>query len=588
MTGSGGLHELDDARVLGHMARRRAEWLLLGRLVLTAVSFAIAVGIEEGPGGELSEGARVGLFWTVALAFGATAISATLVRQVRHLHRFAGVQITLDVVIVTALVHFSGGHESVFAFLYVLVTVYGALLFERWGAFSAASVSAFCYAAVLLAGNGYGPPWAASAGGVGLPLAALAAVWGVHVGALFLVGALASVLSRELRRTGQALDRRTDALIRLRNLHERTVESIMSGLLTTDRNGNLTSFNPEAERILGMRALEVLGRRLDDVIPGASEQVLAPGSRSEAPERSRSRMRLRNQSGRELHIGLAGSILWNEDGDEAGHVLIFQDVTDVVAMEAQLRRSERLAAVGELSAKMAHEIRNPLAAISGAIQVLHRGMRPEEIDHERERLMDIVVREADRLSGLIRDFLDYARPRPPRQEPVELAPLVADVVKLFESSLPPKVTIVTDLRPGVCVVADPSQLEQVLWNLFLNAVQAMPDGGELRVAVDAPADPAPQAKSSGRRNGQGGDARSGTRASRWAEIVVADTGVGIPLEVQDEIFEPFFTTKKRGSGLGLSTVHRIVETHGGMLQVESVQGQGTTFRIDLPRMGAVS
>ena len=354
--------------LLGNLARQRAEWLLLGRLVLTGVSFAIAVGLEQ-PGGELPEAARIGLFWTVALAFGATAISATLVRRLRHLHRFAAFQIALDVTIVTALVAFSGGHESLFAFLYVLVTVYGALLFERWGALGAASLSAACYAGVLFVSNGHGP------GGMPgthepLPLAALAAVWGVHVGALFLVGALASVLSRELRRTGQALDRRTDDLIRLRNLHERTVESIMSGLLTTDPDGHVTSFNPEAERITGLRASEALGRPVDDVIPGVAALILDSAVWRDGVGPTRARIRFRNRVGDELHLGLAGSILWDEEGAEAGHVLIFQDVTAVVAMERQLRQSERLAAVGELSAKMAHEIRNPLAAISGAVQVL--------------------------------------------------------------------------------------------------------------------------------------------------------------------------------------------------------------------------
>jgi two-component system sensor histidine kinase PilS (NtrC family) len=281
-------------------------------------------------------------------------------------------------------------------------------------------------------------------------------------------------------------------------------------------------------------------------------------------------------------LGLAGSILWDEDGSEAGHVLIFQDVTEVVAMERQLRRSERLAAVGELSAKIAHEIRNPLAAISGSVQVLQSRMADQEIDPERERLIAIAVREADRLSGLIHDFLQYARPRPAIRKPVALDALVQDVAKLFEASLPAGVDLVVGPLPALIAEGDPSQLEQVLWNLFLNAVQAMPEGGKLEVSLDAsPREPA-QGQARTHRNGEGGRPRDDAPASRWANIVVADTGVGIPFEVQEQIFEPFFTTKKEGSGLGLSTVHRIVESHGGMLQLESREGHGTTIRVSLP------
>ncbi len=574
MTGGGGLRDSEVVAELGQPARRRAEQLLLGRFVLTGVSFGIAAGLQ-GPSGEMSEEALTGLFWTVALAFGATAISATLVRRLRSLSRFATIQIALDVGIVTALVHFSGGYGSLFAFLYVLVTVYGALLFERWGAFGAATLSACCYGAVLVVGWKQG----------GAPSGeTLAATWGVHVGALFLVGALASMLSRELHRTGEALGRRTDDLIRLRNLHERTVESIMSGLATTDRRGCVTYFNPEAEQITGIAATEALGHHVDELIPGVAELAMAPREEraSDAPQRAR--MRFTNRAGDEIHLGLAGSILWDEDGAEAGHVLIFQDVTEVVEMEGQLRRSERLAAVGELAAKMAHEIRNPLAAISGSVQVLRTGMKDDEVDPERERLMGIAVREAHRLGDLIQDFLHFARPRPPCTQSVVVSDLVGDVVKLFESSLPDSVRLRLDLSQDGVAEVDPDQLKQVLWNLFVNGVQAMPEGGELRVSVAAVSRELPQARAGSRRNADGGVTRHGGAAPRWVEIVVSDTGVGIPFEVQDQIFEPFFTTKKQGSGLGLSTVHRIIESHGGMLQVQSEPGRGTVFRVSMPEV----
>ena len=552
---------------------RRAEQLLFGRLVLTTVSFAIAAGLE-GPRGELSDVAYTGLFWTVAIAFGATAISGTLARRLRSLNRFARVQIGIDVAIVTALVHFSGAHGSLFAFLYAVIVVYGALLFERWGAIGAASLSAVCYGAVLAT---------TPAPGGDLGWVELFATWGVHVGAIFLVGALATMLARELRRTGQALESRTDDLLRLQNLHERTVESLMSGLATTDPRGVITYFNPEAEQITGIPAFEAEGRHVDEVIPDVSELAFDMTPASGSPQRAR--MQFRNWQGRELHLGVAGSILRDEDGEAAGHVLIFQDVSAVVEMERQLRRSERLAAVGELAAKMAHEIRNPLAAISGSVQVLGAGLREDERDPERDRLMEIVVREAHRLGDLIQDFLHYARPRPPGNEPVPVDALLEEVTGLCESSLPDGVELVMDGPSGLVAAGDPDQLKQVLWNLCLNGIQAMPEGGRLEVGAHPVLAEPSQAGSEAGRNGDGGDARSGD-TPRWVEIVVADSGVGIPLELQEQIFEPFFTTKKEGSGLGLPTVHRIVESHGGRLQVESRPGEGTTIRVSLPEVVA--
>jgi two-component system sensor histidine kinase PilS (NtrC family) len=361
----------------------------------------------------------------------------------------------------------------------------------------------------------------------------------------------------------------------------------MSGLLTSDPSRRITYFNPEAEQITGMRATEALGRDVDEVIPGASELVLTSQAAEPGQEPRRARMRYRNRAGEDLYLGMAASTLWDEEGAEAGHVLIFQNVTEVVAMERQLRRSERLAAVGELSAKMAHEIRNPLAAISGSVQVMRSRGNAEEGGRDNEQLMDIVVREADRLSGLIDDFLEYARSRPPSRHRVALDALVQDVVKLFEPSLPESVSLELGPLPRLIAIGDASQLKQVLWNLCLNAVQAMPDGGSLGISLASPRRDPAQAREEARRNEQGGGARSDASAPCWAEIVVADTGVGIPFEIEEQIFEPFFTTKKEGSGLGLSTVHRIVEGHGGMLQVESRQGEGTTVHVLLPQAGRV-
>jgi two-component system sensor histidine kinase PilS (NtrC family) len=537
--------------------------LLAGRLV-------VALGILVGALALTAERARAGtdvperaLYATVVLAFVTTILAAIVNSRVRRRRAFAGLQLVSDVAIVSALVHFSGGADSFFGFLYVPITVYAALLFGRRGAYAASALGAVGYGTVLLIAH-----WESMARGAQAADPVQLAVWGLNAGALMLVALLASALSRERDRAGRALAETSRDLASLQRLHQRTVESLTSGLITTDPGGQITSWNPEAERITGAPVAEVLGRALDEVIPGAHARVLeAAGS----GEKFRARLRHRNRRGEDLHLGLAGSRLLVGEGDPGGYVVIFQDVTKVVAMEAELRRHERLAGIGQLAADLAHEIRNPLAAISGSIQILEGGAEGEESDEAR-RLMNIVVRETDRLNALITDFLLFARPAPARPEPVAIETVLRDMAQLFESVRPPSVELVIDAPPELRVVADDRQLRQLLWNLFLNAVQAMPDGGRLEIRAQRAA---AQGAALERRNGN-------AEGPPWVEIRVADTGTGIAEDVLERIFDPFFTTKKEGSGLGLATVHRIVEGNGGHVKVESAVDRGTRFCVLLP------
>lgn len=542
--------------------RRRLAHLMAGRLALCLVIVAVALLFGPHEGEQAARAVR-GLYATVAAAFAATCAAAALLRRARRVRAFGAGQVATDLAITTALVHFTGGVESIFAFLYVPITVYAALLLGRSGAYGASALAGLAYGAVaVLPRVGWLP-----AADDSVQLALL----GVHAAALLLVALLASALSSERDRAGHALDERTRALRHLQRLHERTVESLTSGLLTTDSEGRITSFNPEAERITGRSAGAALGLSLGEVIPGAPE-VLREGVAGGRPDRARLRLRFHAARGAELHLGIAGSVLRSAEGEPAGHVVIFQDVTKVVEMEAELRRQERLAAVGSLSAHLAHEIRNPLAAISGSIQILE-GSLDAGGDEETRRLLRIAVREADRLNQLITDFLQYARPAPGKAEPVAVGVVAAEVLEMFGSIRPPAVEVTLAAPADLHVLAEEGPLRQVLWNLFLNAVQAMPQGGPLRVtAAEVPA----QAPAAGGRRPQ-------DEGVRWVEIEVADGGTGIPEEVLDRIFDPFFTTKQDGTGLGLATVHRVVEASGGHLAVESALGRGTTFRIRLPR-----
>jgi two-component system sensor histidine kinase PilS (NtrC family) len=560
---------------------KRLLVLMGARLALSLVSLGVAVALEAA-GWSYSPAEWRGFYGTVIFAFVATIAYGLILRRVRRVERFAVLNIATDIAIVSALVHVSGGPDSPFAFLYVLIGVYGAILIERKGALICAAAGSFAYGVVIFIGyrgwlpqHGIGPPD---------PAPVLFSTWVVNAGGVVLVAWLASLLAAELRRAGEALEQRTIDLSRLQTLHERTVESLQSGLLTTDLDGRITSFNSEAERITRRGRAEVLGLDVETVLPGlrdylATDLHTAPAGGSG----SRARMPYRGDDQILHYLGIGAYVLRDGEAGAEGHVVIFQDVSDVVEMEANLRQSERLAAVGQLSASIAHEIRNPLAAISGSIEMLQRERARQDESCDSGHLMSIVLREVDRLNQLISDFLNYARPRPSNFESCRLCEVVTDVLKMFEAARPGAVQVDLALEDGLTVFADADQLRQVLWNLVLNASEAMPSGGRLRVSARALAERVSQGDGSAGRKGKLG--REGK--SRWVEITVADDGCGIPQDLRVRIFDPFFTTKRNGSGLGLATVHRIVENHGGSVRLESKVGVGTTVRLRLPREGKV-
>jgi two-component system sensor histidine kinase PilS (NtrC family) len=502
----------------------------------------------------------------------ATLVYWPFVGRVRRIVPFVVANITLDLALVSALVLFSGGSESVFSFLYVVMPVYAAVLLSGRGAVAITALAGLSYAGVLgIEQLGWlGVVSSATPDGV------LIMRWLVHMGGLVVVAALASFLVGEIDRAGAALERRTSDLAQLRSLHDRTVESLMSGLLTVDGDGRVTSFNPEAERITGLERERACGRAVEEILPGV-ETVIGPSLLD--PTGTRARIPYTNREGERLHLGVGAYVL-RDDAGEDGRVVIFQNVSKVVEMEEELRRSERMAAIGTLSASIAHEIRNPLAAISGSIQLLRARTGPDA--GESARLMDIVVREVDRLNHLISDFLGYAHPAPLATEPVALEGLIAEVVELARTAAGSAIALSTEVEPGLRALADPERLRQVLWNLLLNGVEAMPDGGRLHVrARRRPEAPPQEVDSAGRMD----------REAKGAEVEMAvmDQGTGVAAGIAERVFDPFFTTKSGGSGLGLPTVHRIVEEHGGSIRMERSSGEwSTVMQIRLPGVEASS
>jgi two-component system sensor histidine kinase PilS (NtrC family) len=551
-------------------AKHRLARLMAGRLVAAFAVFLLAL-LLVGAGREGAQLAERGLYGTLAFTFVSSAVCAALLPRVRRIERLAAAQLLADWLAITAILLFTDGARSLFSFLFLPLTVFAAVQFERRGGYATA-LGASASIAALIALDAAGL-YGREARGVAWELRF--AVWGGHTCALLLVAMLASRLAQDRRVASDRLATSDSDLRELRSLHERIVESLTSGLVTVDASGVVTSCNPEGARILGKSRLEIVGERVEQLVPGVTAAALRDGGGTR-----RSRLELAVAGAESRFLGVAASVLRGPGDSAAGHVVIFQDVTQVVSLERALVRRERLAAVGELAAGVAHEVRNPLAAISGCIEMLRTLNRERTGDAEQERLMNIVLREIERLDGLIADFLQYARPAEPKLAPVELAPLLEEVAEMCRAACPTGVRVVATAPPGAFALADATQLRQVLWNLVRNAAQAVGERGTVSLSA-TPAAPAAQGSAPSLRS----EATDGRGA---VEIAVADDGPGIASETVERIFDPFFTTKPSGTGLGLATVHRIVTAHGGTIAVQSKPGAGARFAVRLPAVEAHS
>jgi two-component system sensor histidine kinase PilS (NtrC family) len=381
---------------------------------------------------------------------------------------------------------------------------------------------------------------------------------GLNDVAFLVVGLLAARLAERQSRYDVELTATTQTLANLRALHERIVESIRSGVITTDLEGRIFTFNTAAEDITGYRADNVRGQDATIFFGELDERVTRSLRAAAAGEPTpRFEADCLSSDGLHLRLGFGISPLFSEVGETTGLVITFQDLTDVRAMEETSRRQDRLAAVGRVAAGIAHEIRNPLAAMRGAIQVLHTDAKANASGVE---LMEIILRESDRLNKIIADFLTYARPRLGAFAAIDMREPLNETLTLLRHS--PEISdahVLEDASPDepMMVDADSARLKQVFWNLARNAIQAMPSGGKLRVEM--------------RR----------TSAGR-IRITFRDNGNGMTPEQVERLFEPFSSSTSGGTGLGLSIVYQIIRDHGGTINVRSREGEGTTISMELP------
>jgi len=380
-----------------------------------------------------------------------------------------------------------------------------------------------------------------------------------HVVAFLVVGLFASRLS-ERRSSGEELKETAKTLANLRALHERIIESIKSGLITTDLDGNIYTINAAAVEITGCDPQTIVGTSIFSLFGDIKDQIdLSLDAVGDGEQHPRFEADLQTPEGFAVRIGYSVSELLSESNEPTGLIITFQDLTEIRSIEESARRKDRLAAVGRVGAGLAHEIRNPLGAMRGAIQVLQSNTPAESVQAD---LMDIILRESDRLSNIITNFLSYSRPKVGDHEENDVCEAIRDTFTLLRHSpdVKPNHSLREELPPApVIISADMAQLKQVFWNLSRNALQAMPHGGTLSVALE-------------------------TIPNNRVRIMFDDTGRGMSPDQVERLFEPFSNSTSGGTGLGLSIVYQIIRDHSGTINVRSIEGEGSTITIELPRV----
>jgi len=541
--------------------RSRLSTLIAARVVIGTLLLGSAILIQISRPGAFP----VDPFFTlIGLTYALSVVYLATLRFAERHPWLVDLQFGLDAVLVSAFIHVTGGIASNFSSLYVLPVIAASMIRSRRVAMQVASLSAMLYLALVLVQYvdvGLPAQVKRFTPVVELPTLGVARYTvAINLGGFFAVALLAGSLAESLRSAGARLEYASHEIRDLRKYNENVINSLLSGLVTTDAEARILTFNRAASVILGIPSTQAIRHNAIDVLQLPADTRTGLAGLGDA-RTLRIDTQHRTGDGRSIDLGLTASPLTFPDG-RAGFLFMFQDVTDMRRLERNARLQQRLAAVGEMAAGIAHEIRNPLASMSGSIQVLRQELT---LSDEQAQLMDIVLRESERLNDTIKSFLAYARPQRFALAKIDIRRVVQDAALLLRNSA----EVQAHHTIGVEVPADPvwceadeNQIRQVIWNLATNGLRAMAQGGRLLLTAAT--------------------ANDGSGATL---LTVEDQGRGIPAEDLDVIFQPFHSSFEKGTGLGLAIVHRIVTDHNGTINVSSRVGAGTVVAVRLPMRG---
>ena len=529
------------SKIAGSDSRSLTWYLVCRTAVITLLLGGAAVFFINGAS---SRYAIQPLFILIVISYLSALISALVLKYLGHFKHFSEIQIVWDLLFVTTLILLTGGIESVFSFAYLLIIVSTSFILNRRLTILAAACSTILFGGILdLQYFGYLHSFSLDRT---VSDSSFFSVIFVHSVAFFLTAVLSGTLAERWRHSEALLQEKNIDYADLEKMNRTILAHISSGLMLVGPAGRVRSFNKAAEEITGFDLLTVYDQDAAAFFPGFASSL---GSGS--PPVRRAECEFVNSSGETLIFGYATTHAFGNRGEFLGTLVTFQDLTQLKKVEEDLKRADRLAAVGRLSAGMAHEIRNPLTSISGSVQML---MESEYINDDDHGLMKIVVNEADRLNTLLTDFLDFAKPKAPVKKPVDIVAVLDELHNMLSSDVRFQninVIVVPD-EQEIIVSLDRDMCFQVLWDLAVNAMEAMDGEGILQFSVEA--------------NGLG-----------QTYVIIEDSGSGISEDIKRKIFEPFFSTKDNGTGLGLASVYAVMDMHGGRVTIDESYLGGAQF-----------
>ena len=543
----------------------RLRYLMLLRVAFVTFLLGIATFLEIKGEDLLPEISLLSLYLVIITSYILSLFYFFLLNLTKNIKITLYIQAICDVLMITGLVYATGGISSVYAVFYTLVIIYSVLFLERRGGLIIASACSICYG-LLLDLEYYKiltPLYAIVSQDNPFTAGYVFSRIIIYILSFYLIAFLAIFVVEQEKKTRTLLQEKETAFDQLDLLHRSIIESVDTGILTINLRGQIKSFNRAAEEITGYSFAEAEDKNIVDLFPEYGDLLknIHTGGYPDS-QQSRVEMYIESHEKKPLTLGCSVSFLNDGTGKRIGDILVFQDLTAIKKMELILEKNRRLAFIGEMAAGLAHEMRNPLASISGSIQVLHKSLPLNETD---ERLMQIILRGKDQLESFMRDFLLLSRPTPGMSEMIKITDIIEDIIESIRY-LPDwrdDIQVIKSLQDHLPFIrANKTEIRQLIWNVLMNAIQSMPNGG--RVTIET------------------GKDTTDISAGQFLEIKISDNGQGIMENDLGKIFEPFYTTREKGTGLGLAIVNRIVEGHAGKIKVDSRSGEGTTFTIWLP------
>ena len=543
----------NDLKIYQQELSGRLQKLMLLRLVFVSILLGASIFIQTKQTKTYFGDIQTSHYFLIATIYFLTFIYIILFKKNKDFSRQAYLQLLADTFFITAIIYSTGGIDSIFSFLYILTIINASIILYRRGGMIVATSSSLLYGLLLDLHyynviNPIGERVYYYEASQGFNITYLTVV---NIGAFYLVAFLSSYPSEQARKSEVKLKAKEDDIIKLEALNDWIIRSMTSGLISLDGQDRITLFNPAAEEIFKMKSESVIGLKITDALPflkafmaDKAEDKEYAGSKHDVID-----LQYTGVEGKKSYLRFFLSPLRIPEGDQKGKILFFQDITEIRRIEEEMKKVAGLAMTGELAAGIAHEIRNPMASISGSIQILKDDFERNEVNR---RLMDIILREINRLNSLVNDFLLFARPRPADYRDFNLNQLILESVELLKNSAKwdKKIDISIDINERITIISDPDQIKQVLWNILLNAAEALPEGGVVRIYAAV--------EDSGLGFFEPGH--------RIVKIIIRDSGQGFSEDALSGIFTPFFTTKEGGSGLGLATVSRIVGGLRGRVQ----------------------